>query len=465
VLPRVLLIIMSFSGGGSNSDESYGPLSVEVIAPALSHRIYVLIGFAWPAYGFLFLNMLCSNGWFALGFSIVWLFPLICLIALLLGHATAIALESRWMTSGLYYFRRGMPLLFYRRFALVQATASGAGADALDRGHHAIIFGAKRILLSAADELHLTFLGALEIRSYAASGKVMAAVAKDSDAPLNKADLLARVPIGALTLSDQKRLVEIFRAGRPGLTVNKRLDDRLNSPIVKGQALISSLGAIILLYALFDVSYATFTWLEMLKDYYGSQLCLSHPEKAQLFLGAAGAKQPKEIALDLYDRAEQLRTHPFALSWAYRALFTNGNSAADLLSIRAETLYRFGRKDEAIAVLQEALRSKPSGYKVQLQLARMLAEGGNRDQARQILEKVLEKHKDLLLPRVYNYALIARDAKAADALYKKYLAELDDQVFGEEPGWPPTVEKPLMEMWRRDDLEFLVHLLAPSDKK
>ena len=456
---------MSFSDGGSKGDEDLGPLSREVLAPALSHRIYVLIGFAWPAYGFLFLIMLCSNGWFALGFSIVWLFPLICFIALLLGHATAMILESRWMTSALYYFRRGMPLLFYRRFALVQTTTSGAGSDPLDRGRPAIIFGAKRILLSAADELYLTFLGALEIRSYTASGKVIAAGAKVGDAPLNKADLLARVPIGALTMSDQKRLVEIFRAGRPGLTVNKRLDDRLNSPIVKGQAFISSLGAIILLYALFDVSYATFTWLEMLRDYYGSQLCLLHPEKAQLFLGASGAKQEKEIARDLYDRAEQMRTHPFALSWAYRALFANGNSAAELLAIKAETLYRFGRKDEAIAVLQDALLLKPSGYKVQLQLARMLAEGGRRDLARQILEKVLERHKDVLLPRVYIYALLAGDAKAADALYKKYLAELDDQVFGEEPGWPPTVEKPLLEMWRRDDLEFLVHLLAPTDKK
>jgi hypothetical protein len=339
-----MLINMSSKGEEANYGGAvYAPLDLVAIAPSLSHSIYTLIGFAWPAFGLVFLIMFCSSDWLALTFPVQWLFPLVCLLSLLLGHGTAMALESRAVTGWLYFFRRGMPLVFYRRFATLQEMATGAqagggdwartsdgadassdlagggaaniGAKALERGRPAIIFGAKRILLSAVDELHLTFLGMLEIRSYAASGKVFTAVATANDTPLNKADLVARIPIGALALSDQKRFVEIFRGGRPGLTVNKRLDDRLNSPIVKGQALISSIGAVILLYALFDVGYATFTWLEMLKDYYGSQLCLRHPDKAQLFLGASGQKQEKAVAQDLYDRAERLRTHPFALSW------------------------------------------------------------------------------------------------------------------------------------------------------
>jgi tetratricopeptide (TPR) repeat protein len=460
---------MSDTGDETNSaNEVYAPLGLQAMAPALSHSIYTLIGFAWPAFGMLFLILLCSSDWFALSFPIQWLFPLVCLFALLLGHLTAMALESRAVTEALYFFRRGMPLIFYRRFAVLQTKAAGGGAGALERGQPAIVFGAKRVLLSAVDELYLTFLGVLEIKSYAASGRVVKAEATVGNAPLNKADLLARVPIGALALSDQKRLVEIFRDGRPGLIVNKRLDDRLNSPIVKGQALISAMGAVVLLYALFDVSYATFTWLEMLKDYYGSQLCMRHPDKAQAFLGTAGAATKnfeKARAQELYDKAEQLRTHPFALSWAYRALFSNGNSAAQLLGIRAETLYWLGRRDEAMEVLQQALLLKPSGYKMQLQLVRMLAAGGRRDRAREILDKVLEKHKDVLMPRVYNYALVAQDDQAARALYKRYLTELDTEVFGDEPSWPPGGEKPLMEMWRRDDLEFLVPFFAPAAKK
>ncbi len=455
---------MSSNGEEAVNEPAGAPLEVVAIAPALSHQIYALIGFAWPAFGILFFYLLLSNGWFSLGFSIVWLFPVVCLVALLLGHLVALSLESRRMTSVLYFFRRGMPLLFYRRFALLQTRASGEGSETLDRGSPAIIFGARRILLSAVDELHLTFLGMLEIRSYAASGKVFKAAGAEGDAPLNKADLLSRVPIGVLGLADQKRLVEIFRQGRPALTVNKRLEDRLNSPIVKGQAMISALGAVVFLYALFDVGYATTTWLEMSKDYYGSQLCMRHPDKAQIFLSAGPGKKEKEVALQLYDRAEQIRTHPCALYWAYRALFANGNSASQLLAIRADTLFWLGNRDQALNVLRDALKLKPTGYVVHLQLARVLAASGKRDEAHQVLDQVLEKHKDILLPRVYNYALVVDDKKAAGELYKKYLAELDEQVFGEEPGWPPG-ERPLMEMWRRDDLEFLVPLLSPSPRK
>jgi FimV-like protein len=150
---------------------------------------------------------------------------------------------------------------------------------------------------------------------------------------------------------------------------------------------------------------------------------------------------------------------------AYRALFTNGNSAAELLTIRAETLYWLGRRNEAMAVLKDALLLKPHGYKIQLQLARLLAEAGDGEQARGLLEEVLKKHKDVLLPRVYNYALVARDGPAARALYKRYLAELDEEVFGQEPSWPPNVDKPVMEMWRRDDLEFLVPFFSNQGKK
>jgi tetratricopeptide (TPR) repeat protein len=448
----------------NNGGAGYAPLSEVAIAPTLSHRIYTLIGFAWPAFGILFLILLCSSNWLALSFPINWLFPLVCLLALIIGHLTAMVLESRWVTNTLYFFRRGMPLLFYRRFAVVQMQATGAGTEALERGHPAIVFGAKRILLSAVDELHLTFLGVLEVRSYAASGKVLTAASGADLVPSNKADLLARVPIGALAIIEQKRLVEIFRKGRPGLAVNQRLDDRLKSPIVKGQAAIQAMGAVVLLYALFDVSYATFTWLEMLKDYYGSQLCMRHPDKAQVFLDATAAKHEKAVAQDLYDKAEQIRTHPSALSWAYRALFSNGNSAAQLLTIKAETLYWLGKKDESLDVLREALLLKPSGYKVQLLLARMLVEAGKRDQARAVLEQVLAKHKDVLMPRIYNYAL-ADDGRSAGALYKRYLTELDGEVFGEEPSWPPGRENPVMEMWRRDDLEFLVPFFSPSGKK
>jgi hypothetical protein len=46
------------------------------------------------------------------------------------------------------------------------------------------------------------------------------------------------------------------------------------------------------------------------------------------------------------------------------------------LAIKAETLYRMGRKAEAVATLEEALTAKASGFKAKLQLVRYLAEDG-----------------------------------------------------------------------------------------
>ncbi|MBS1996588.1 MAG: tetratricopeptide repeat protein [Cyanobacteria bacterium SZAS LIN-2] len=454
-------------------------LQAQIILPSISHRIYTLIGFAWPSFGFLFLILLCDSDWFALPFPIQWLFPAVCLLALAMGHLIAMGLESSVTTRALDYFRRGMPLIFYRRFAVLQEPpelrkndeeaqvqgdklTSSTPSEPVGRGEAAIVFGARRVLLSAVDELHLTFLGSLEIKSYAASGRVFTSADQSQSGPSNKPDLLVRFPLGALSLVNQKRLVEIFRSHRLGLTVNKRLDDRLKSPIVKGQAAIQAMGAVILLYALFDVSYATFTWLEMLRDYYGCQLCMRHSDKADAFL-VGGDKAIKPRALELYDRAEDLRTHPAPLSWAYRALFANGNSAAQLLAIRAETLYWLDKRDQAIQVLEEAVALKPTGYKVQMHLARWLAEAGRLKEAQAVLDTVLEKHKDALLPRLYNQALVQGDTAAGEALYKRYLGELDEEVFGDEPGWPPGSEKPLMEMWRRDDLEFLKRYFVRQD--
>ena len=74
-----------------------------------------------------------------------------------------------------------------------------------------------------------------------------------------------------------------------------------------------------------------------------------------------------------------IRDRPY--SWAYRALFANGNSQAQLLAIKAETLYRMGRKVEAVATLEEALTAKTSGFKAKLQLVRYLAEDGENKKA------------------------------------------------------------------------------------
>ena len=344
---------------------------------------------------------------------------------------------------------------------MVAGADGEAQADSDLYGKAAITFGQRRVLLSAVDELYLTLLGTLEIRSYAASGRLEP---RGGGPAVNRPDILVKVPLSVLGLSAEKQLVELFRAHRPDLVVNKRLTDRLASPVVKGQALIQSFGALVIVLALVDVSYATFTWLEIVKAYYGAQICLRHADEAGSFI-AAGEKS-EVAARRLFAEAEELRLHPSPVSWAYRALFANANSQAQLLSIKAETLYRLGQKDQAIDCLKQALELSTTGYKTQLQLARYLAEAGRREDAQAALAKVVKRHKEALLPRVYGQAIeLKDDAAAAEARYNQDLADLDKDLFGSEPAWPPGGEKPIMEVWRRDDLTFLAERFFKGKQK
>lgn len=430
-------------------------LAARKLRPSYSHLVYTLIGFAWPVFGVIFLVLLCSTDWFAV--NVAQFFLLAVFFALVIGHCLAVVLESNLVTRACYFFKNGLPLIFYRRFALIFEPASQADTSPStpSYGQPALLIGQKRVLFNAVDELYLTFLGTLEVRSFASSGRVFDEV--EQGAIANRPDVLVRIPLSILDLKEQKALVELFQAHRPELKVNDRLRDRLKSPIVKGQNLIQSLGAALLVFALCDVTFATFTWLEMLKGYYGAQLCMRHPEEAQIFKPGADAKAR---ATQLYDQAEELRLHPSPFSWAYRALFANANSQAQLAAIKAETLYRLGRKAEAVASLEEILSAKTSGFKAKLQLVRYLTEDGENKKAQAILDEILEKHKDVLMPRVYTEALLlGSDERAVRAVYEKYLKELDEEAFGSEPAWPPGGEKPIMEMWKRDDLTFLADRL------
>lgn len=464
------------------------------INPSVAHTVYTLIGFAWPAFGVIFLTLLCSTDWFAV--NIVWYAPVAIVASLAIGHIIAMALESNAATRLFYFFKHGSPLLFYRRFAsVIEPKASDAAASAvLEIGHPAITFGHRRVLFEAVDELYLTFLGTLELRSYAASGHVFEralehvdgqALSNTEEALLNRPDVLLRVPLSILNLSEQKEFVSLFSKFNAHVVVNKRLTDRLQSPVVKGQTVVQAIGAAVLVFALCDVTYATFTWLELLKNYYGAQICMRHPEQAAVFLKSKTSEKTENstavTAQALYDRAEKLRLNPAPISWAYRALFESASSKAQLGAVRAETLYRLGRPDEAIAALGN-VDDKSHGMKAKLQLVRYLVAQGKGDRAATVLDELIEKHKDVLLPRVYREALLAAntgeiEAKGADGTkkaaenasiaavkttYEKYLRSFDEEYFGDEPAWPPGGEKAIMEMWKRDDLTFLAERLLPG---
>jgi hypothetical protein len=174
------------------------------------------------------------------------------------GPLSGYDLGERSGYPGRLLFKNGLPLIFYRRFALVYEPASSNSPDsrpnsdepansATDKaaecyGHPALLIGRRRVLFEAVDELYLTFLGTLEVRSFASCGLVFAKADEAAASAVNRPDVFVRIPLSILDLKEQKELVALFQKYRPGLTINQRLVDRLNSPIVKGQKLDSVAG-------------------------------------------------------------------------------------------------------------------------------------------------------------------------------------------------------------------------------
>ncbi len=73
------------------------------------------------------------------------------------------------------------------------------------------------------------------------------------------------------------------------------------------------------------------------------------------------------------------------------------------------------------------------------------------------IEEAMKIKKDSFLPRGYMVALNFEHTGAGEAqkLYETYLKELDDELFGEEPAWPPGGERFLHDIWYREDLTFV----------
>lgn len=434
---------------------------IQVLKPSLSHRVYTTVGIAWPVFGFLFLTLLCGTCWFSL--EPLYIFPFFAFFCLVVGHALAVLLESKVVTRAVRFFKHGQPLIYFNRFLSLELEKVGSASD--DVRLKAIVLGQRRVLISSVSELYLTFLGTLEVRSLAVCGDNTSLM---GGRPVP--DVVARLPLSTVDLEKQKQLIRLFELSCPGLIVNKRLKDRLDSPVVKGQMFLQLMGAAVITFALFDVAYATSAWLTMLRAHYGAQLLLRNVDIAEreFFRKGKAESDSKKLALALYESAEAVREHPFPLSWAYKALFSNHNSQAQLAAMRAETLFRLGRLKESLKLMEEAIAGSPSGYKNQLIYARYLYEDGQADKARAVLNEVLEKHKDVLMPRIYDLALVTGDNAVAEQhkIYDESMKVLDEQVFGPEPAWPPGGERPIMEMWRRDDLEFLSRrLLFPKAGK
>jgi tetratricopeptide (TPR) repeat protein len=399
-----------------------------LLPASASHRLLALIGTTFVLFEIVFLFFYSENFWF--DYNVVpWGIPVVLLVAGA-AHLFLTFLESNYTTRRFWFFLQGKPLVVYRRWLALS-----------DDG---LAYGMKHVLFEAIDEVNLTFFGNLMILSRRTCGP-------NAERP----DILVKFPFAAGWQQDQNRFIEALKSKRPDLKVNTRLEKRLKSKILKGQAYVQLAGALMMAVLLVDLGYSSFYFVDMLKDYYMARVC-----------AIAGKTDEAERYLAKGDLAE---SHPFQLSYITSRFMTVGASGASLHEARADALWALGKKKEAIASQQQAIVLNPDSLNVCLHQVRFLVDDGQYNEAESRLNEVLDKHKHALLPRLYMLAAVKDVApERPKELYKSYMKQLSDDVFMDEPIWPPGGETFLHELFHSDDINFvferLLGIKSPPEK-
>ncbi len=402
----------------AGQDVAYGTIPTN-----FNHRGFTLVGTTFVVFEGIFLTLYGSDFWFDWDLSLFGIPTII--FAAVISHILLLSVESKY---GCIFFSpiwKGCPPTVYWR--LVSTTSFG------------ITFGARHMKWEAVDELFLTFLGNLLVRSRMICGK-----------EAREADLLAKIPVGTVPTDYQRRLVESVRSKNPDLKTNRRLDKRLQTKDLKGTAFIQSFGVIFMILILLDLGRSTFAFLEMNKDYFLSQLRAKDGKvaEAKRYLAAA----------------DSLHEHPFPVSWVDTKLLRQGVVAAGVHQLRSEALWRLDRKDEAIEEAKKAIESSPDSFRMNLRLARLYADTGKLSDCRQQIRKAIKNHNDSLLPRLYMLAELAAEHNNAQlsSFYQIYLDEMIDLVYGEEPNWPPGGNRFLHEVFFSEDVTFVFDRLLKN---
>lgn len=387
------------------------------------HAWFTLAGFSFVIFEVIFLCFYGSDFWFDSDVSPLGI-PAVA-AALLAGHLFLSFAESG---AGCHFFApiwKGRPPFVYRRWL----EADGDG----------FTFGRRRVLYSAIDSLSLTLLGNVQVFSSAICGP-------------GRADMVLKFPLGPASTANQKDFLNRVRNASPAVPFNARLVKRLSAPELKGAAAVQCLGAVFMLLILLDVGQSTFSYLQMMKEYYLAQSLAREGKRSE--------------AASHFNQAESIRAHPFPVSWVSAKLLKEGVVAAGVEQAKAEALFTMGRQAEAIECARRAAALAPTQFRHNLRLARYLAANGRLADARAQIRQAIDNHEDSLLPRLYMIATVAGagDRTRAAKFYDMYVEQMRDIVFGQEPLWPPGGNRYLHELIYQDDLLYIFDRLLGRDR-
>ena len=140
-----------------------------------------------------------------------------------------------------------------------------------------------------------------------------------------------------------------------------------------------------------------------------------------------------------------------------RQLFSKGQSLAIVQEARSRALWNLGRKEKALLAQQDAAKLMPKSYKIVLCQARLYLALGKVEEAQNVIEGLIDKHKHALLPRLYLASLLWQNKKTDEAkssLRNIWLC-LIKNIFHHHLFGQPAAKKSLHELFYRDDLNFL----------
>lgn len=460
-----------------------------------AHRGFTLAGTGFVFFEILFLVLYSDRSWFPIDLT-PWGIPAALLMAGL-AHFFLWATES---PAGCRYFGllwKGSPPIVYWRWITLEEPRGASGADPfLDTpsetkeetagsgetakpadsageavaeevatppvptpftGEPALIFGTRRVLISAIDELALTFWGNLHIRSYSLTGR------REKNGKPEPPQLVFKIPFSVVDQPKQRLLIDTIKRYRPNVQTNKRLQKKLDADELPAASSIQMFGAAFLFWVLMDVGHSTFSYLEMLKGYHLAQFIIRHPADLELTgrTTPLNETEAKEEAKKYFDRAEDLRTHPLPWSWVTNTLLSKGGVAAGAQEARSEALWYLGDKEESIKAVEAALKFTPKSFRYNLRMARLFYDLGRLPEARSQIRQAIDSHRDSLLPRLYMVALLEelKNQPKARKFYDIYVEELDYEVFGTEPHWPPGGNTFVHDVWYREDMKFVLDKL------
>ncbi|MDZ4832629.1 MAG: tetratricopeptide repeat protein [Candidatus Melainabacteria bacterium] len=413
-------------------------MSTRQIKTTLAHRGYSLVKMSYPLFALAFLDLFSSSNWFDCDIS--WLGLPLILAILVASHIFLLYLQTDRAARVFYWLHRGKPPAIYLDWLEINETDNPVDTS--------IRLGLRNFKLSYVDELHLTIWGNLVFKSRLMTGSKI-----ENGKQAVDADDVFKVPFGVISSSEQKQFIELVKSVRPDVVLGKRLEKKLSAKLVKGEDYIQALGAAFLLFVLFDLSHSMGGYLEMLKHYHLAQVVAREEMPSQ-----AVREEKLKKATDQFERAEKMLDSPAGISLVKRTVLHKGVATAAVYQARADALWYLGKREEAIESLNTALEFYPKSLRMHLQLARWQIAVGKTREARKVISKMIEEHDDVLLPRLYMMVLTRQtsDDTRAKRYYEIYADQLDLQVFGDEPWWPPGGNRLLKDSWTRDDMHFVL---------